>query len=250
MKTKHYLPIVLLSAILTACSGNNSKTTDNANSEAQADAKQQTSAEQPAAQQPAKKTPPFLTQDLRMHNLFGKVKNVKTTETDTDADQKPLGDPTEDWFKLEYDADGHFVNNVSENAQKGNIKQKDGDKIIRTETPIEDFGGIPVIVEYTYDADGLVKTKNIQGIESKSTVEYTYNDDGELVKESVKGSGEGSIFEDETTYTILERDANKNWTKRFAKKSFKEGPDDGSGKLEPYGDPSFQLQTRTINYWE
>lgn len=248
MKKRHYLPIVLLSAILTACGGNTPKATatqDDAKPTTQDNAKTQTTTEQ----KPAKKQLSFLTQDLRMHNLFGKVKDIKTVNTDTDADQKPLGDPMEDWFKLEYDADGHFVKNVSENAQKGDVKQKDGDKIIRTETPIEDFGGIPVIVEYTYDADGLVKTKNVQGIESKSSVEYTYNADGELVKEIEKGSGEGSIFEDETTYTILERDSNKNWTKRFAKKTFKEGPDDGSGKLEPYGDPSYQLQTRTINYW-
>ena len=250
MKPRHYLPIALLSAILTACGGgNNTKTTGNANSEAQADAKPQTSTEQPAAQQPAKKTLPFLTQDLRMYNFFGKVKTFKTIETITDANQKPQEDPSEDWFTLEYDADGHFVKNVSIWAEKTNIKSKDGDKITKTETPIADFGDEPVIVEYEYDSNGLVKTTKVQGIEGKSSTEYTYNDDGELVKEVEKASGEGSVSVTERTYTIIDRDANKNWTKRFVKTTFKEGDDDGSGKFGPE-ETSYMLQTRTITYWE
>lgn len=251
MKTIHYLPTMLLAAILTACGGNNQpQATGNANSEAQTDAKPQTTTEQPAVQQPAKKTLPFLTQDLRMYNFFGKVKTFKTIETITDADQKPIGNPSEDWCKIEYDANGHFVKFLDGFTTTDDIKQKDGDKIIRTETPIEDYGGMPAISEYTYDDNGLVKTMDVKGIEGKSITEYTYNDDGELIKTIEKGSAEGSAFEDETTYTILERDANKNWTKRFSKHTYKEGPDNGSGKLEPYGEPSYQLQTRTITYWE
>lgn len=244
MTTRQILSVLLVSAMLTACGGGSPK------SASQDNAKPQTPTEQPAVQQPAKNTLPFLTQDLRMYNMFGKVKNFKTTFTNTDAQQKPTEQPEEDWLLMEFDADGHFVNRVSYWAEKSNIKQQDGDKIIKTETPIEEYGGMPVIVEYKYDSDGLVKSMHIKGIESVSDIEYTYNADGELIKSIEKGSGEGSVFEIETTYTILERDTGKNWTKCFTKTTSMTGPDDGSGKLEPLFDgPTYQLQTRAINYW-
>lgn len=248
MKTKYILPAMLISALLSACGGNTTNNAqqvaqDNAKTAAQSDAKPQTT-----TQQPAKKTLPFLTQDLRMYNLFGKVKTFKTIETITDANQKPQEEPSEDWFTLEYDTNGHFVKTVSNWAEKSNIKSQDGDKITKTETPIAEFGDMPVIVEYEYDSNDLVKTTKVQGIEGKSSTEHTYNDDGELVKELEKASGEGTVSVTEKTYTILDRDANKNWTKRFVKTTFKEGDDDGSGKFGPE-ETSYMLQTRTITYW-
>ena len=238
MNNRHILPALLLTAVISACGGSN---TNNSQSSSNNNAKPQTAAEQ---QQPS-----FLTQDLRMYNLFGKVKTFKTIKTVTDADQKPQGEPSEDWFTLEYDSDGHFVKDVSTWAGKSNIKSVDGEKITRTETPIEDFGGIPVIVEYTYDTDGLVKTAKVQGIEGKSSTEYTYNAEGELVKEIETSSGEGMVSIKEMTYTIIDRDTNKNWTKRFVKTTIKEGDDDGTDEFGSET-PSFELQTRTITYWE
>jgi len=197
-------------------------------------------------------TKSFLTQDLRMHNFFGKVKTVKTMITDCGADQKPIGDQREDWSRLEYDAEGHFVKYLEGFTTTDDIKQKDGDKIIRTETLIEDYG-VSVICEYTYDDNGLVKTEDVKGIECNSITEYTYNDDCELTQTLEHSSGEGQNLKIRTSYQILKRDEQGNWTERFATIETETAAWDSN--KQDYGafqkeENRYELQQRTINYWE
>lgn len=244
MKTSYILPVALLSLSLAACGGGNGG--NNAQTVAQDKAQEQSA--QPEQAQPDKQ--PFLTQDLRMYNFYGKVKNFKVMVSEADAKMNPQGTPMDNvYLDLEYDADGHFVNAVSESATKKDIVAMDGDKIIKTETAIEDFAGCKISSEYTYDETGLLKLAVCAGMECNSTCQYTYNADGELVKLIEKSAGEGMVNETEMTFTILERDAHKNWTKRFVEINDKEGVDDGSGKLEPQA-TKYELQTRTINYWD
>ena len=240
MKTKHTFAIVMTAIALSACTG--STTTNNTETTQQP---QQTTIQTTIVEQNA---PSFLTQDLRMHNLFGKVKNFTTMVSDADAQRNPIGTPYEDFLKLEYDADGHFVNKVSEVANKNQIVERDGDKIIRTETPIEEFDGFPCKIHYTYNSNGFVTKMHCEGAEAISDWTYEYNTDGELIKARVSEAGEGMIAETEITYTILERDAQKNWTKRFIEYKTKQGEDDGSGNLEQ-DEPRYELDTRSINYW-
>ena len=197
-------------------------------------------------------TKSFLTQDLRMYNLFGKVKTVKTMITDCSADQKPIGDQRKDWSRLEYDAEGHFVKYLDGFTTTDDIKQKDGDKIIRTETLDEDYG-VSVICEYTYDDNGLVKTEDVKGIECNSITEYTYNDDCELTQTLELLEAEGQNYKIKTSYQILKRDEQGNWTERFATIETETAAWDSN--KQDYGafqkeENRYELQQRTINYWE
>ena len=197
-------------------------------------------------------TKSFLTQDLRMYNLFGKVKTVKTMITDCSADQKPIGDQRKDWSRLEYDAEGHFVKYLDGFTTTDDIKQKDGDKIFRTETLDEDYG-VSVICEYTYDDNGLVKTEDVKGIECNSITEYTYNDDCELTQTLELLEAEGQNYKIKTSYQILKRDEQGNWTERFATIETETAAWDSN--KQDYGafqkeENRYELQQRTINYWE
>ena len=87
MKTSIYITLLAL-ATLASCGGGSQQ---NQNQTVAPETSTQQTAK-PDNQQAAKpkKTEQFLTQDLRMHNLFGKVKTFKTMITHCGADQKPL----------------------------------------------------------------------------------------------------------------------------------------------------------------
>lgn len=254
MKKKFYLftIIALTASVLAGCSSNGKSPNASNEDSAVVDSNtvQQAIAEEPveqATEQEALQSR-FLTQDLRMYNFFGRVKNYKIIETYTDSLQNPKY-RYEPSFSLEYDADGHFVKYVSQYTLKSCVTKMDGDKILETKDTIWDYGDdVFVVHEYAYDANGFVKTENIYGVEGVETSEYTYNDDGELVKIFVKWEGEGTKREEEQQFIILERDDNKNWTKRFKKIYSKEGDECDTCQFTVSG-ADYKIETRTINYW-
>ena len=256
VKKKFYLLaiIALTASVFISCSSNG-KSSNEESAVVDSNTVQQAVVEETVKETVEEATEPetlqnrFLTQDLRMYNLFGKVKNYKINEVTTDSLQNPEYEPFEPNFSFEYDADGHFKNYVSYYTEKKYVTKMDGDKIIETKEPIEDFGDdVFVVHEYAYDANGFVKTENVYGLESVSTSEYTYNEGGELVKVLIKEEGEGSRYEEEQQFIILERDANKNWTKRFKKIYIKEGYICDTCHFTDFS-AKYKLQTRTINYW-
>ena len=254
MKKKSYLfAIIALTASVFAGCSSHGKSSSEESAVVETNTVQQAIAEEPVEQSTEQETlqSRFLTQDLRMYNFFGRVKNYKIIEVTTDSLQNPNPNykSYEPSFSLEYDADGHFVTYVSAYTEKKFVTKMDGDKIIEIKVPIEDYGDdVFVVNEYAYDANGFVKTENIYGVEGVETSEYTYNDDGELVKIFVKWEGEGTKREEEQQFIILERDANKNWTKRFKKIYYKEGDECDSCQFTVSG-ADYKIETRTINYW-
>lgn len=253
MKTSIYITLIAV-ATLASCGGGSQQ---NQNQTAAQGTETQQAAK-PDNQQAAKpkKTEQFLTQDLRMHNLFGKVKTFKTMITDCGADQKPLNPsdkPYEDYFSLEYDADGHFKGYITEMAiNVSGVKKRDGDKIIEASSPIEDFAGVELSGIWTYNADNLVQKYVAKGLESKAEYEYTYNDDCELTQTLERSSAEGQSYKVKTTYQILKRDEQGNWTERFA--TIESETADWDSDKQDFGayekqETRYELQQRTITYY-
>ena len=120
MKKKSYLfaIIALTASVLAGCSSHG-KSSNEDSAVVDSNMVQQAIAEEPVEQAIEQETlqSRFLTQDLRMYNFFGRVKNYKIIETYTDSLQNPKScyEPS---FSLEYDADGHFVKYVSQYTLK------------------------------------------------------------------------------------------------------------------------------------
>ena len=253
MKTK--LSITLLALATLASCGGGSQQNQTATTETSTQQSATTDNQQTAAPK-SKKTEQFLTQDLRMHNFFGKVKTFKTVITDCSADQKPLNPsdkPYEDYFSLEYDADGHFKGDITDMAiNVSGVKKRDGDKILEASSPIEDFPGEEISGVWTYNADNLVQKFVAKGIESQAEYEYSYNDDCELTQTLERSSAEGQRYKVKTTYQILKRDAQDNWTERFA--TIEEEIADWDPAKQDFGayqkqENRYELQQRTITYY-
>jgi hypothetical protein len=253
MKTSIYITLIAV-ATLASCGGG-SQQNQTATTETSTQQSATTDNQQPAAPK-SKKTEQFLTQDLRMHNLFGKVKTFKTMITDCGADQKPLNPsdkPYEDYFSLEYDADGHFKGYITEMAiNVSGVKKRDGDKIIEASSPIEDFAGVELSGIWTYNADNLVQKYVAKGLESEAEYEYTYNDDCELTQTLERSSAEGQSYKVKTTYQILKRDEQGNWTERFA--TIESETADWDSDKQDFGayqkdETRYELQQRTITYY-
>jgi hypothetical protein len=253
MKTSIYITLIAV-ATLASCGGG-SQQNQTATTETSTQQSATTDNQQPATPK-SKKTEQFLTQDLRMHNLFGKVKTFKTMITDCGADQKPLNPsnkPYEDYFSLEYDADGHFKGYITEMAiNVSGVKKRDGDKIIEASSPIEDFAGVELSGIWTYNADNLVQKYVAKGLESEAEYEYTYNDDCELTQTLERSSAEGQSYKVKTTYQILKRDEQGNWTERFA--TIESETADWDSDKQDFGayqkdETRYELQQRTITYY-
>ena len=251
MKTK--LSITLLALATLASCGGGSQQNQTATTETSTQQSATTDNQQPAAPK-SKKTEQFLTQDLRMHNFFGKVKTFKTVITDCDANQKPISEePYDAYFTLEYDADGHFKGDITDMAiNVSGVKKRDGDKILEASSPIEDFPGEEISGVWTYNADNLVQKFVAKGIESQAEYEYSYNDDCELTQTLERSSAEGQRYKVKTTYQILKRDAQGNWTERFA--TIEEETAGWDPAKQDFGayekqETRYELQQRTITYY-
>jgi len=245
--------IPILALVIASCGGGNNNQTQggNTNADPKATESQSATASETAA---PKKLGDFLTQDLRMHNFFGKVKTAKTTIYDCGADQKPLPDSEtyEDYYVPEYDADGHFKTYIDVAFSVSGIKKKDGDRILEAEEKIADFGDQPINAVWTYNANNQVKTYHVDGIEGRSDEEYFYNAEGELTKVTSEASGEGEMTRTTTSYKILARDANGNWTERFATIESEDGSwDDAKQDFANFQkrDTRYELHKREIQYY-
>lgn len=241
---KIFTPMLAVAmAIICSCNSqtNNNETTDNQENK--------TRNIESVKQTENKQQPNFLTQDLRMHNFFGKVKDYETLINDVDANRNPLPNTSayQDFCTIKYDSDGHFVDFITEFYTVDQVTRKDGDKIIEAERLIEEYN-IKIKTIFTYNAQNQLETYKTKGPESESDTKYFYNNDGELIKTVENSSGEGMIYKLEIIYTILERDVNKNWTKRFVEYKTQTKPIDNSADFKDEA-PRYEIQTRTINYY-
>ncbi len=194
----------------------------------------------------------YLSPDLALNDLKGKVSKVTLKQTGCNPEGKVMTDDSY-WATTVkvFDVDNFLLPDAKETDWRlpnPRIKRNDKDQIVSVNWLVEDFD-CDVSEEYTYNEDGTLKSMKMIGIESCDETTYTYNADGSLQKSVSLGAGEGTIYRTTTIYRILETDAQGNWTRRLQSQTCEDGPDNGSGEyigsMEDY-----ILEVREISYYK
>ena len=197
----------------------------------------------------------FASPDLQMHGLKGQVKQVSTTEYESDKNGKQ--DFERNKTLLTFDPQGYWTGNEKARFKTGNItRDKDGriskltySYLINKE---EDYG-YEYDYTYKYDAAGRLTTMGEEYVgELSGGFEYlfTYDQAGELISYTQKGGGDGVDVESAYTITVLERDDHGNWTRRLQKEvctTTEEYDEDGQTDKSTYTE--YVLQVRKIEYY-
>lgn len=193
----------------------------------------------------------FVHSDAKLFECFGKVKSM-TMKTYYDADENGkveecnMGEADCYFFKSNGELD--MTKEIVWRLADPKIKRNSDGQIVKVSWYISEFD-TDVTEVYAYDKSGMVKTAESTGIEGFSSTEYTYDENMNLASAVEESEGEGSIFHTEILYTITEKDAHNNWTRRLIRFHQKSGEDDGSNTFtEDY--TFFQVQVREIEYYE
>lgn len=163
----------------------------------------------------------FVSSDLKMNDLRGKVKSISGyyDETDQSNVYKFSFSQSGTWTYIGTQTLKQFYNGAVQRNAKG--------QIIRLYS--EDMDMVEDI-KYTYNTQGFVSKRSLDyGMDGSSIETFTYDANGDVVK---KVSTEGSNKTTEN-YTILARDSKGNWTRRKVVSS------DGS-----------RVEKRSITYWQ
>lgn len=167
----------------------------------------------------------YLTQDLRMWDLFGPVKGFQTTITRIGGSSR-WSEETLHYYSeeelydnlsvnIQFDEQGHFVNTLDGRWTIQDIDKKDGDRIIVAKIYDGDFD-FYITKQWSYYPNGLLKQSEYKGLESYEKCQYFYSEKGELTREETKSSCEGYHEKNVITYSITNRDEHGNWTQRIA----------------------------------
>lgn len=169
----------------------------------------------------------YLSADLQMRELTGKVKTLRWYDKETESDSRTYGFSQKgQWTTFNGASLSQAFTKVERDA-KGRVKstcEGDNDQI--------------TLIEYTYNSAGFVAQQNVDyGMDGYSKETFSYNSQGVLTTSRiVENMGYDAADEPAVTftYTILERDNQGNWTRRQVKGS------DGRNRVEK----------RVITYWE
>lgn len=193
----------------------------------------------------------YLSPDLALNDLKGKVS--KCIYKSTDCHENGKVDDGSYWqteVKV-FDVDYMLQPNAKEADWRLNdprLKRNDKGQIVTVSWFVSDFG-CDISEEYTYNENGTLKTKKNNGIENAEEIVYTYKADGSLEKSVSKAAGEGMIYRTTSTYRVLESDENGNWTRRMQTQLCEDGPDNGSGVYENSA-KLYLIETREISYYK
>lgn len=196
----------------------------------------------------------FASPDLQMHGLKGQVKQVSTTEYESDKNGKQ--DFERNKTLLTFDPQGHWTGNENAQFKTGNItRDKDGriskltySYLINKE---EDYG-YQYDYTYKYDAAGRLKAMGEEYVgELSGGFEYlfTYDDAGEVISYTQDGGGDGVEVESAYTITVLDRDDHGNWTRRLQKEVCTTEEYDNDGQPDKSTYTEYVLQVRKIEYY-
>lgn len=196
----------------------------------------------------------FASPDLQMHGLKGQVKQVSTTEYESDKNGKQ--DFERNKTLLTFDPQGHWTGNENAQFKTGNItRDKDGriskltySYLINKE---EDYG-YQYDYTYKYDAAGRLKAMGEEYVgELSGGFEYlfTYDDAGEVISYTQDGGGDGVEVESTYTITVLDRDGHGNWTRRLQKEVCTTEEYDSDGQPDKSTYTEYVLQVRKIEYY-
>ncbi|MBQ0049586.1 MAG: hypothetical protein KBT12_05050 [Bacteroidales bacterium] len=190
--------------------------------------------------------------DLTLYELKGEVRQVVVDIQNTDADKAPLGEPVR--FTYTFAKDGSLLAEDDKTFAKEDLKRDENGRLI--ELQINQSGEVDIqeTRSYTYTgshaAPDTIFTRISGEFSNATTTSNTYDADGNLLAARMLEVFDGNTLESECKYQILERDAQGNWTKRFATITETEQLLDENCEL---GSPEFrtryQMETRQITYW-
>lgn len=193
----------------------------------------------------------YMGYDAMTFEVFGHVKTLKHEVYEQDIDAKgniPAGTDARLIKRLAFDNEGNLdTKNIDWRLDNPKFTRNEDGQIIKVEWYMPDYD-TNISDEFEYER-GMIKKNTSTGIESATELVYTYDNETNLVSSVENASSEGTIFQINATYTILEKDNFNNWTRRLVKYEEKSGPDDGSGKFTD-SFTYYNVEVRTITYWE
>lgn len=264
---KKLLLIVPLAAVLTGCANKNNATSSDAEN-----------TEEKAL---------LVTPDLSWADVKGPVKNVTITsslgEMKEDSIVEAKADLAESKISYGFDKEGrltdycesssyngeesswiHFsvdyatdslgtIKNISEDAViKGvpiNLKRDAANFITTFEFAKDTDMDFQRIESYTWKDSKIASVESV-GWEWYNNVKYTYDENGNIASADEEGGSEGESSTTVTTYKYLDFDSYGNWTRRtvtYQTSIVSEFSDSPTAEKMP---ANYQIQTRTIEYFE
>lgn len=191
--------------------------------------------------------------DLVLHELKGPVKEVVLNVQSADQDKRPLDAPL--IFTYAFSADGSLLSEDGKTFTHDDFKRDDSGRLIEIQNNQDGEVFIDETRNYTYNGSHAYPDTifvRISGeVSNYTTTANTYDEEGNLISAHNRLVFDGNISDSRITYEILERDAQGNWTKRFATITETEQLLDENCELgAPVTQTRYMLQTRHITYWD
>lgn len=202
---KLFIPAVLIFA-MTCCtskSGNTEAASDNDSLSKDTVA---VAAETPEAK--------YLSLDLEMFGLTGKVKSVNDSYEECDANGKPIS-TVSNTNKAEFDEKGMLVKGGCFFGISVGEHSVERDKAGHIVKDLKEDDDTYEVSEFKYEGNRIVSSNGeCQGeLSISQTDTFTYDKNGNLEKCTTKGITDGNVFTNTSTFKYLEYDDKGNWTK-------------------------------------
>ena len=202
---------VIVVVALTVISCNEKRNKKQANNNAQ-----QTEQSHPTLKGVDFKAPEYLSQDLAMQDLGGRVKSMQNTFYVCNPSGLKVEDEMGDEVSLfEFDPQGvmtkGFASTDPKEAQPKLVRNQEGQ--IEHIEESDPYSGRTIMNSFTFNPNGTISTLSTNGEDFNCDTRYLYTD-GVLSKMLSSERGE-VCFDEESVYTVIETDSHGNWTKRF-----------------------------------
>lgn len=166
----------------------------------------------------------YLTQDLRMWDLFGPVRDFQTRVSRVDGPSR--FEDLLDYYdeetlynglsrRVQFDTQGHFDKTIDGSFTTEEVTNKDRDRILVAKRYVGEMDGY-ITKQWSYYPNGLVSKCVLNGYENNEECQFFYNDLGELIKTEEIGWPGPDGWKIISVYSVKERDEHGNWTKRLA----------------------------------
>lgn len=191
--------------------------------------------------------------DLTLYELCGQVKEVTIDYQSVDKDKNPLDEPYR--LTITFDKEGTLLTEDTTTFSKEDFKRDDQGRLIELQNNKIGEVVLNETRSYTYSSDkaqpDTIFTRISGEYSYSTTLTNTYDADGNLLSSHSASVFDGNMLESDYSYSILESDAQGNWTKRFATITETEQLLDENCELgAPTTQVRYTLETRYITYWD
>lgn len=194
--------------------------------------------------------PEYLSPDLAMQELGGRVKSMEYTAYECDNNGQMLPEAVRDWaYIFQYDQNGKYTKAyaMSPTDKGAQVTRDEKGFAVETTRMIANAEATNYVHKYTFTQVGNIATQEDSGDGYSGKTQYSYTDD--VLKSSVVDEkGDNMVYHSENTFAVIAVDAHGNWTKRFCTTLFQSGPDDGSGKYTD-SETIYSIEERKIVYY-